>query len=121
MFFRRELPTQITFDDRMEALRKAGFTVNPSDGGRIMVGRDGVAALIENIAGAPPRVAERAGVLAADGIAKLVDGGFQKFFLTPGGKKNPARAPDLKAIHAFEEDLREALGLVSLYNESLGT
>ena len=24
-------------------------------------------------------------------------------------------------MHAFQEDLREALGLVSLYNESLGT
>jgi len=55
------------------------------------------------------------------GIGKLVDGGFQKFFLVPDGRKKPALASELKAIHAFEEDLREALGLVSLYNESLGT
>ena len=32
-----------------------------------------------------------------------------------------ALASELKAVHAFQEDLREALGLVSLYNESLGT
>ena len=120
MFFRRELPTQITFDDRMEAVRKAGFTVNQS-GGRVMVSRGGVAAAIEKVPGAPPRLAERAGILMADGIAKLVDGGFQKFFLAPDGRKKPALAPELKAIHAFEEDMREALGLVSLYNESLGT
>jgi len=55
------------------------------------------------------------------GIAKLVDGGFQKFFLAPDGGRKPALAPELKGIHAFQEDLREALGLESLYNESLGT
>jgi len=27
----------------------------------------------------------------------------------------------LKAIHAFSEELREAMGAASLYNESLGT
>ena len=46
---------------------------------------------------------------------------FQKFFLAPGGQKKPALASELRDIHEFEEDLREALGLVSLYNESLGT
>jgi len=54
-------------------------------------------------------------------IASLVDGGFQKFMATPLGKKRPALAPDLVLIHSFQEDLREALGLTSLYNESLGT
>jgi len=38
-----------------------------------------------------------------------VDGGFQKFFLTAGGKRKPALASDLKELHEFEEDLREAL------------
>ena len=55
------------------------------------------------------------------GIAQLIDGGFQKFFLAPDGSKKPALASELKGIHAFQEDLREALGLESLYNESLGT
>ena len=32
-----------------------------------------------------------------------------------------ARADQLKALHAFEEDLKEGLGLTSLYNTSLGT
>jgi len=120
MFFRRERPKQITFDQRLDALRKAGFTVNPAPGGRVMVTRDGCAAALENHAGSP-RVAERVGLLMAGGIGKLVDGGFQKFFLAPDGRKKPALADELKAIHAFEEDLSEALGLVTLYNESLGT
>jgi hypothetical protein len=30
-------------------------------------------------------------------------------------------ADELKALHNFEEDLREGLGEDSLYNESLGT
>ncbi len=30
-------------------------------------------------------------------------------------------ADHLKALHAFSEDLREALGLTSLYNQGLGT
>ena len=54
-------------------------------------------------------------------IGSLVDGGYQKFFRTPSGKTKPATAAELKAIHDFEEDLKEALGLESLYNESLGT
>jgi len=56
-----------------------------------------------------------------DEIGSLVDGGYQKFFRTPSGKTKPALASELKAIHDFEEDLKEALGLESLYNESLGT
>jgi len=120
MFFRRERPKQITFDQRMDDLRKAGFAISAAPGGRVMVARDSVAAVLENNDGTP-KVVERAGILMPGGIGKLVDGGFQKFFLAPDGRKKPALASELKAIHGFEEDLREALGLVSLYNESLGT
>src|SRR5712664_3166452 len=115
MFFRREQPKQITFEQRMECLRQAGFTVSPMSNGRGMVSRDGCSALLED-AGGTPRVAGRAGILMAGGIGKLVDGGFQKFFLAPNGVKKPALASELKALHEFEEDLREALGLESLYN-----
>lgn len=120
MFFRRERLKQITFEDRMQELQKAGFTVKPV-GGRVMVTRDCYGVVLEDVPGGLPRVAERAGVLMPGGIGKLVDGGFQKFFLAPDGHKKPALAPELKGIHAFQEDLREALGLESLYNESLGT
>ena len=120
MFFRRERPKTITFEQRMEELRKTGFIVAPQPDGRILVSRNGYAARLENNAGAP-NVVERAGIQTPGGIGKLVDGGFQKFFLTPDGRKKPALAAELKGIHAFQEDLREALGMTSLYNESLGT
>ncbi len=120
MFFRRDIPKETTFQDRMDRLRKAGFTLNPL-GARVMVTRDCYGVVLEDVPGGPPRVVERAGILMPGGIGKLVDGGFQKFFLSPDGKKKPALAQELKDLHAFEEDLREALGLESLYNESLGT
>jgi hypothetical protein len=64
---------------------------------------------------------DRAGILVSGEIATLVDGGFQKFFRTPSGKNKPALASELKALHDFQEDLKEALGIEILYNEALGT
>ena len=43
------------------------------------------------------------------------------FWKSPNGRTAPALSTHLKALHAFEEDLKEGLGLPSLYNESLGT
>jgi len=120
MFFRRERPKEITFEDRMQELRKQGFTATPLNG-KMMVTRDCYGVVLQDVPGGLPRVVERAGVLMPGGIGKLVDGGFQKFFLAPDGVKKPAQASELKGVHQFQEDLREALGLESLYNESLGT
>jgi hypothetical protein len=58
---------------------------------------------------------------AADGvISRLVDRGYQKFLKTPQ-MEIPATAEHLHAIHEFSEELSEASGATSLYNESLGT
>ena len=65
--------------------------------------------------------AGRAGILMGGEIGALVDGGYQKFFRTPSGRNKPALAGELKALHDFEEDVKEGLGQESLYNESLGT
>ena len=108
----------------MEELRRIGFSVDAMDQNRVKVSRGGAAIVLENVPGAPdapPRVSERAGVVMGKEIATLVDGGYQKFFQTPSGKRKPALAEDLKTVHAFQEDLRESLGMTSLYNESLGT
>ena len=121
MFFRREQPKVKTFDDYMNQARSAGFTVEGMGGGKVRISRDGAAAVVENSQDGPPKFSERAGVLMGQEIASLVDGGYQKFLMTPTGKRRPAQAADLSLIHNFQEDLREALGLTSLYNESLGT
>ncbi len=64
---------------------------------------------------------ERAGVVVGHEIAQLTHGGYQMFFLTPHGVKEPALAEQLRELHEFLEDLREGLGQDSLYNTSLGT
>jgi hypothetical protein len=121
MFFRRAQPKQVTFEQRLDQVRKAGFQVEPQADGRFRISRKGYAIVLEKPAGEVPHAADRAGVVMGDEIGVLVDGGFQKFFLTPSGKRRPALASDLSALHDFQEDLREALGEISLYNESLGT
>jgi len=121
MFFRRERLKKLSFEDHMNAARAAGFRVDSAGGGKARIERDGVAAIFEPGPEDVPRVVERAGVVMGKEIGTLTDGGFQKFFTTPSGKRKPALAEELKAIHNFQEDLREALGLTTLYNESLGT
>ena len=120
MLFRRAHPKKLSFDDFVQKLRTAGFETASLSGGRVRVSRHGIAAVIVN-GGERPKLTERAGVLLGDEIGTLMDGGFQKFFQTPGGVTKPAVASELKAVHDFEEDLRESLGLSSLYNQSLGS
>lgn len=121
MFFRRKQAKQLTFEERLEQVRRAGFTVDAQPGSRrVRISRDGCAVVLDLDDGAP-RAAEPAGVEMSGEIGALADGGFQKFFLTATGKRKPALASDLRALHDFQEDLREALGEESLYNEALGT
>ena len=111
----------MTFEGRVEQVRRAGFTLDVQPGTRrVRISRNGCAVVLDLDDGAP-RVVEPAGVEMSGEIGALADGGFQKFFLTASGKRKPALASDLRALHDFQEDLREALGEISLYNEALGT
>ena len=49
-----------------------------------------------------------------------MDRGYQKFFKT-SKLEVPATADALRALHRFEDQLREAVGAMVLYNEALGT
>jgi hypothetical protein len=120
MFFRRIQPKEPTFEERLEALRAAGFKTEAQPDGREKVSKNGYAAMVTHVPGSAPQI-ERAGRMIEDSIALLVDGGFQKFWRVGNERKAPALADQLKTLHEFEEDLREALGLESLYNTSLGT
>ncbi len=120
MFFRREKPRQRTFSELVDGLKEFGFTTQTLGGGSAKVSKLGCAAILKDSGQEHPEVG-KAGIVAGDEIGLLVDGGFQKFFLTPSGKKVPALAVHLKAIHDFQEDLKEGLGMTSLYNQSLGT
>lgn len=120
MFFRREKPHEPTFAERLDNLRKLGFTIDTEGPARVRVSKSGCAAVVEDRPGQQPKV-DRAGVLIGKEIAFLVSGGYQMFLRTPSARLYPALAEQLEALHAFEEDLREGLGLISLFNESLGT
>jgi len=121
MFFRRQRPKTLSFDDHMANARAAGFKTEQAGGGKTRIERDGVACVVEAGNAEVPRVVSRPGIVMSKEIGTLTDGGFQKFFMTPSGKRKPALAHELKAVQDFQEDLRQALRLVSLYNESLGT
>jgi hypothetical protein len=119
MFFRRERPKTPTFQDRLDHLKGQGFNV-AKEGSAYRVSRGDFAVDVSEQDGGA-HIAERAGILLQGEIARLVDGGFQKFFRSASGKTKPALAEHLKGLHDFEEDLKEALGQKSLYNEALGT
>ena len=120
MFFRRKHLKIPTFAERLDKLRGAGFALTPMTGGVVRAERGGCAVDFKDDNGAVAIVG-RAGMARGSEIGALVDGGFQKFFETPSGGKKPALADELKALHDFEEDLKEALGQESYYNQSLGT
>ena len=120
MFFRRETLKKASFPEQLQSLRDGGFTATTLPSGEVKVARGGIGALLREADG-QARLAAPAGVEMGDEIGSLVDGGYQKFFRTLSGRQKPATADELKALHDFEEDLAETLGLESLYNEALGT
>ena len=120
MFFRRETPHHVTFEDRIAHLKQIGFEVARDSGGGTIATRNGYGASVQDSGGGKATIG-KTGVLVGSEIAHLVHGGYQMFLRTHAGREIPAQAEQLKALHAFDEDLREGLGLTSLYNVSLGT
>jgi len=119
MFFRREKARLVRFDEYVEALRSHGFGIELQGSGRVKATRRGCAAIIVDDGGVPK--IDHAGVAVGGEVALLVDGGYQKFLQLPNGRRIPALAEHLKALHDFEEDLKQGLGITSLYNQGLGT
>lgn len=120
MFFRRPQPKIPTFAERVDLLRRNGFTTEQLPDGRVKVSKHGVAAIIGDEGKNQPDI-EKAGLIMDSGIATLLTAGYQMFLELPGGARVPAHAEQLKALHAFEADVKYALDLVDLYNTSLGT
>ncbi len=122
MFFRNAKPKVESFEERIAGLKELGFAAKMQSPGRCLVTRDGCGAIAEDLGEGKMGIAVgKAGVLVGGEIALLIHGGFQMFLRTPSGKEVPALATHLKALHAFDDDLREGLGLTTLYNLALGT
>ena len=116
---------RLTFDQAIDTLRKHGFEVSTSPGttGGPLVSKSGVAAVLvpaQSDEGSPARFAEHPGILVRGEVARLLDRGYQKFIKTSQFEL-PATAAQLHAIHQFSEELTQAIGGTSLYNQSLGT
>jgi hypothetical protein len=114
------------FNDVLVLLGSQRFDVAPAQDGAkrapnaVQVRKYGCAA---EIAAAPDGTVEilaRPGWLLNGEIARLVDRGYQKF-LKASKMEIPATADHLRAIHEFTEELNEAIGATSLYNQALGT
>ncbi|MBV9762528.1 MAG: hypothetical protein JO340_18355 [Acidobacteriaceae bacterium] len=118
--FSRQRPKVLSFNERVERLRSAAFATETMSDGRVKISKNGVGALVGDEGRNQPQF-ERAGILVGSDIAALLNGGYQMFLETPSGRRMPATAAQLKALHEFEEDIRAALGMVDLYNTSLGT
>ena len=114
------LPPQLSFDQLLDRLRAAGFEVSPQQTHLARVQKGLCAAVLERTPDSQIRFAEPPGYLVGQFIARLEDRGFQKYLWTPE-RSVPALAEHLAQIQSFDEQLKQALELPSLYNESLGT
>lgn len=122
--------TPRTFNDVLSVLGSQRFDVAPAQDGAkrvpnaFQVRKYGCAAEIAPAPagsfGGPVQVITRPGWLLGGEISRLLDRGYQKFLKT-SRLEIPATADHLRAIHEFTEELKEAAGATSLYNESLGT
>jgi hypothetical protein len=120
MFFRHTKAAVSTFEERIANLKQFGFQSAIRSTGVARVTRDGVGAMVESAGDGKVKIG-KAGILVGEEIGELVNLGYQMIIRTPSGVELPALATHLKKLHAFDEDLREGLGLTSLYNLSLGT
>lgn len=112
----------VTYDDALGWLRNHQFDVLDAPGvsNRVFLKKYGVSAAIQRDEEGGVRLFAKPGYLIGGEIARLVDKGYQKFLKTTK-TEIPASADHLKAIHNFSEELKEATGSISLYNEGLGT
>ena len=115
-----------SFNDVLSMLGSQRFDVAPAHEGAkrtpnaFQVRKFGCAAELAAGPDGSVQVISRPGWLLGGEISRLLDRGYQKFLKT-SKLEIPATADHLRAIHEFSEELKEAVGSMSLYNESLGT
>jgi hypothetical protein len=111
-----------SYEDAVTWLRDHGFdlTEAPGTNGRVFLRKYNVSAAIQKTPDDGVKIFAYPGYLIGSEISKLVNRGYQQFLKTSKAEV-PATADHLKAVQSFSEELKEALGLPSLYNESLGT
>jgi hypothetical protein len=113
-----------TFEDAVQWLRDHGFDLIEAPGtqGRVFLKKYNVSAAIQKngTSGDGVKIFAYPGYLIGGEISKLINRGYQQVLKTSKAEV-AATADHLKSLQQFSEELKEALGLPSLYNESLGT
>jgi hypothetical protein len=131
--------TQRSFNDVLTLLGSQRFDVAPAPEGSgasksrpsraFRVSKNGCAAEIAEAPATPVTtdaavssilLVTRPGWVLNGEISHILDRGYQKFLKTPH-LEIPASADHLRALHHFTEELNEAAGATTLYNQSLGT
>src|SRR6267143_1961530 len=113
---------QRSYEEALSWLRDHGFDLIEAPGmqGRVFLRKYNVSAAIQKDGADGVKIFAYPGHLIGSEISKLVNKGYQQFLKT-SKTEVPATADHLKALHQFSEELKEALDIPSLYNESLGT
>jgi hypothetical protein len=115
---------QRSYEDALSWLRDHGFDLTEAPGtqGRVFLRKYNCSAAIQKDGkdGESVKIFAYPGYVIGGEISKLVNKGYQQVLKT-AKTEVAATADHLKALHQFSEELKEALALPSLYNESLGT
>ena len=113
---------QRSYEDAVSWLRDHGFDLIEAPGtqGRVFLRKYNVSAAVQKDGENGVKIFAFPGYLIGSEISKLINRGYQQFLKT-AKTEVPATADHLKALQQFTEELKEGLGLPSLYNESLGT
>jgi hypothetical protein len=117
---------QRSFNDVLAILGSQRFDVAPAHEGAkrapkaFQVRKYGCAAEIAEAPDGTVELLARPGWVLNGEISRILDRGYQKF-LKSSKLEIPATADHLRAIHEFSEELKEATGATSLYNDALGT
>ena len=113
---------QRTYEEAVQWLRDNGFDLIDAPGtqGRVFLKKYNCSAAIQKDGDDGVKIFAYPGYLINGEISKLVNRGYQQVLKTTKTEV-AATADHLKALQQFTEELKEALHLPSLYNESLGT
>jgi hypothetical protein len=113
---------QRSYEEALNWLRDHGFDLIEAPGtqGRVFLKKYCCSAAIQKNGDDGVKIFAYPGYLIGSEISKLINRGYQQFLKT-AKTEVPATADHLKALQQFTEELKEGLGLPSLYNESLGT
>jgi hypothetical protein len=111
-----------SYEQALAWLREHGFEVSEGPM-RATLTKRGCRAVVERVGEgkkSSARIAEAPALVLGGEIAKLVDRGYQKVLKTSKLEMG-ASADHLRSLHEFAEELKEAIGMSSMYNESMGT